>query len=153
MAAGGSQLGPLESVYVTMRDGVRLALDIVRPMGDDVTTKRDTILVMTRYWRGIKGDPPHGEAGRFVPHGYTVVVGDVRGTGASFGVWPYPCWREETLDFTEVLDWIVGQPWSTGRVVGYGSSYTANTAEWMAERNHPALKGIIPRFASYDPYE
>ncbi|RWI66018.1 CocE/NonD family hydrolase [Mesorhizobium sp.] len=153
IAAGRSKLGPLESVYVTMRDGVRLAVDIVRPMGDDANTKRDTILVMTRYWRGIKGDPPHREAGRFVPHGYAVVVGDVRGTGASFGVWPYPCWREETLDFTEVLDWIVAQPWSTGRVLGYGSSYTANTAEWMAERNHPALKGIIPRFASYDPYE
>ncbi|TIO26761.1 CocE/NonD family hydrolase [Mesorhizobium sp.] len=158
------KLGPLESAYVTIqRDGVRLALDIVRPMGDHANTKRDTILVMTRYWRSQKADLPPGDVDElvlhknfsslFVPHGYAVVVGDVRGTGASFGVSLYSRSRDETLDFSDVLDWIVAQPWSTGRVVGYGLSYTANTAEWMAERNHPALKGIIPMAASYDPYE
>lgn len=157
-AAKPYKLGPLESVYVPMRDGVRIALDIVRPSGDGDNAKRDAILVMTRYWRGVKGTPSNPSADAewtalLVPHGYAVVVGDVRGTGASFGVWPYHRSRAETLDFSEVLDWIVAQPWSTGRVVGYGQSYTANTADWMAERNHPALKGIIPRFTDYDPYE
>ncbi|RWI66019.1 MAG: CocE/NonD family hydrolase [Mesorhizobium sp.] len=163
-AAGREKPGPLESAYVTIpRDGVRLALDIVRPMGDDANTKRDTVLVMTRYWRGQKADLLPGDVDQlllhknfsslFVPHGYAVVVGDVRGTGASFGVSLYSRSRDETLDFSDVLDWIVAQPWSTGRVVGYGLSYTANTAEWMAERNHPALRGIIPMAASYDPYE
>ncbi|TIX78051.1 MAG: CocE/NonD family hydrolase, partial [Mesorhizobium sp.] len=147
------KLGLLESAYVTMRDGVRLALDLVRPRDEGADKKCDSILVMTRYWRGIKGQSSNDWADLLVPHGYAVVVGDVRGTGASFGVWPHHRTRNETLDFTEVLDWIVAQPWSTGRVVGYGLSYTANTADWMAERNHPALKGIIPRFADYDPYE
>ncbi|MER9914114.1 CocE/NonD family hydrolase [Mesorhizobium sp. M0050] len=147
------KISPVESVYVTMRDGVRLALDLVRSMDEDVGTKHDTILVMTRYWRGIKGSSSNQYADLFVPKGYAVVVGDVRGTGASFGVWPHHRARAETLDFTEVMDWIVAQPWSTGQVVGYGLSYTANTADWMAERNHPALKGIIPRFADYDSYE
>ncbi|SJM32671.1 CocE/NonD family hydrolase [Mesorhizobium delmotii] len=150
---GRYKVGPLESAYVTMRDGVSLALDVVRPMDEDAKTKRDTILVMTRYWRGIKGHPSNPFADLFVPQGYAVVVGDVRGTGASFGVWPHHRARAETLDFAEVLDWIVAQPWSTGRVVGYGLSYTANTADRMAEQNHPALKGIVPRFADYDPYE
>jgi uncharacterized protein len=144
--------GPLESTYVTMRDGVRLALDVVRPTGD-VHAKRDTILVMTRYWRGMKGDTSNPYAELLVPHGYAVVVGDVRGSGASSGRWLHQRSRAETLDFTDVLDWIVAQPWSTGRVVGYGNSYTANTADWMVERNHPALKGIASRFADYDPYE
>ncbi|WP_447774175.1 CocE/NonD family hydrolase [Variovorax boronicumulans] len=144
--------GPLESTYVPMRDGVRLALDIVRPIGG-AEVKRDTILVMTRYWRGIKGDASNSYAELLVPHGYAVVVGDVRGSGASFGRWPHQRSRAETLDFTDVLDWIVSQPWSTGRVIGYGNSYTANTADWMVERNHPALKGIASRFADYDPYE
>ncbi|MER9026573.1 CocE/NonD family hydrolase [Mesorhizobium sp. M0815] len=147
------KVGPLESTYVTMRDGVKLALDIVRPMDEDARTKRDTILVMTRYWRGISGSGSNPYVDLFAPQGYAVVVGDVRGTGASFGVWHHHRARAETLDFTEVLDWIVAQSWSTGQVVGYGLSYTANTADWMAERNHPALKGIIPRFADYDPYE
>ncbi|MER9457348.1 CocE/NonD family hydrolase [Mesorhizobium sp. M0478] len=147
------KVSPVESVYVTMRDGVRIALDVVRPTDEDVGTKHDTILVMTRYWRGIKGSSSNHYADLFVPKGYAVVVGDVRGTGASFGVWPHHRARAETLDFTEVMDWIVAQPWSTGQVVGYGLSYTANTADWMAERNHPALKGIVPRFADYDSYE
>jgi len=147
------KLGPVESAYVTMRDGVKIALDIVRPMDEDATSKRDTILIMTRYWRGIKGRPTNDYAELFAARGYAVVVGDVRGTGASYGVWPHHRARPETLDFSEVLDWIVAQPWSTGQVIGYGLSYTANTADWMAERNHPALKGIIPRFADYDPYE
>ncbi|MER9420600.1 CocE/NonD family hydrolase [Mesorhizobium sp. M0306] len=146
-------LGPVESLYVPMRDGVRIALDVFRPMGDDANTKRDTILVMTRYWRGTKGELSNEWADLLVPNGFAVVVGDSRGTGASFGHWPYHRARAETLDFSEVLDWIVAQPWSTGQVVGYGLSYTANTADWMAERNHPALKGIIPRFTDYDPYE
>jgi uncharacterized protein len=136
-----------------MRDGVKIALDYVRPVDDAADTKRDTILVMTRYWRGIKGEPSNKYADLFVPHGFGVVVGDVRGTGASFGEWPHHRSRPETLDFGEVLGWIAAQPWSSGRVVGFGLSYPGNTSEWMAERNHPALKGIIPQSAGYDPYE
>ncbi|MER9490169.1 CocE/NonD family hydrolase [Mesorhizobium sp. M0563] len=153
VAAMRCEVGPVESTYVTMRDGVKLALDVSRPSGKYSSTSCDTILIMTRYWRGVKGEPSNHFADQFVPHGYSVVVGDVRGTGASFGVWPYHRARDETLDFSEVLDWIVAQPWSTGRVVGYGLSYTAITADRMAERNHVALKGIIPRFPDYDPYE
>lgn len=151
--AGHYKLGPVESSYVRMRDGVRLALDVVRPMGDSTETKRNTILVMTRYWRGKKGSLSNCYAEMFVQHGYAVVVGDVRGTGASFGVWPGYRSRSEILDNSEVLDWIVAQPWSTGQVVGYGVSYTANSADWMAEQNHPAVKGIVPRFADYSVYE
>ncbi|KAA3448145.1 family S15 peptidase [Mesorhizobium sp. SARCC-RB16n] len=146
-------LSPVEALYLTMRDGVKLALDVILPVNNRAETKLDTILVLTRYWRGIKGSPSNKYADLFVPHGYAVVVGDVRGTGASFGVWPHHRERSETLDYSEVLDWVVKQPWSTGHVIGYGLSYTANTADWMAERNHPALKGIIPRFPDYDPYE
>jgi putative CocE/NonD family hydrolase len=143
----------LESTYLTMRDGVKIALDIVRPLNHAVNSKCDTILVMTRYWRGVKGEPSNEWADVLVSHGYAVVVGDVRGTGASFGKWPHHRARAETLDFSEVLDWIVAQPWSTRRVVGYGLSYTANTADWMAERNNSVLKGIVSRSADYDPYE
>ncbi|MER9350495.1 CocE/NonD family hydrolase [Mesorhizobium sp. M0227] len=87
-AAMPFEIGHVESTYVTMRDGVKLALDVSRPLDKDPSTGLDTILIMTRYWRGIKGRPSNHLADQFVPHGYAVVVGDVRGTGASFGVWP-----------------------------------------------------------------
>ncbi|WP_208245790.1 CocE/NonD family hydrolase (plasmid) [Rhizobium sp. T1470] len=147
------EVGSLESVYVSTRDGVRLALDVTRPMGDGESAKLDTILVMTCYWRGQNGEPSNRYADLFVPHGYAVVVGDVRGTGASFGEWPGHRTRDEILDFSDVLDWIAAQPWSTGNVVGYGLSYTANSATWMASLGNPALKGVVARFVDYSIYE
>ncbi|GLR59753.1 CocE/NonD family hydrolase [Rhizobium indigoferae] len=147
---GRHKLGDLNSVYVPANDGVRIALDVTRPMGDTVDSKRDTILVMTCYGRGKKREPSNSYADLFVPHGYAVVVGDVRGTGASFGVWPGHRSREEILDFSDILDWIAEQSWSTGNVVAYGLSYTANSADLIASRNHSALKGIVPRYVDYD---
>ncbi|MER8811228.1 CocE/NonD family hydrolase [Mesorhizobium australicum] len=147
---GRDKLGELSSVYVPAHDGVRIALDVTRPMGDTADTKRDTILVMTCYGRGKEGEPSNAYADLFVPHGYAVVVGDVRGTGASFGMWPGHRSREEILDFSYILDWIAAQPWSTGNVVAYGMSYTANSADLIASRNHPMLKGIVPRWVDYD---
>lgn len=152
-AARPYEVGPLKSAYAPMRDNVRIALDVVRPAGDGAATKRDTILVMTRYLRGVKGKPSNQYADLFVPHGYAVVVGDVRGTGASFGKWLYSRSTAEVDDYREVMDWIVAQPWSTGAVVGYGHSYTANTADFMAVHNHSALKGLIAESGDYDPYE
>jgi len=50
------------------------------------------------------------------------------------------------------MDWVVDQPWSDGTVGGWGSSYTANTNDWYAERNHQSFKAGISRFPDYDPY-
>jgi putative CocE/NonD family hydrolase len=135
-----------------MRDGVRIAVDVVLPDGLPQGTRVPTILVMTRYWRAWEGDGADVFQEFFTRHGYAVVRGDSRGTGASFGVWSHHRSRDETLDFGEVMDWIVAQPWSDGVIGGWGSSYTANTNDWFAERNHPAFKAGISRFPDYDPY-
>jgi putative CocE/NonD family hydrolase len=142
-----------------MRDGVRIAVDVVLPDGVPEGRRIPTVLNMTRYWRAEEGRDPGAasESGlnpvRFwVSHGFAVVVGDVRGTGASFGVWPHHRSRDETRDFGEIMDWIARQSWADGQVAGFGTSYGANTADWMAERNHPALKAVISRSPDYDPY-
>jgi predicted acyl esterase len=41
-----------------------------------------------------------------------------------------------------VLDWIVKQPWSDGKVGMTGASYTGFTAWAATKHRHPALKGI-----------
>ena len=143
---------PVQSLYVPMRDGVRIALDLVLPDGLPDGVRIPTILTMTRYWRSGEGEGPNELQRFFTGHGYAVVWGDSRGTGASFGVWPHHRARDETLDFSEVMDWIVAQPWSDGTIGGWGSSYTANTNDWFAERNHPAFKAGLSRFPDYDPY-
>jgi putative CocE/NonD family hydrolase len=149
---GPYEVGPVRSLYVPMRDGIRIAVDVALPEGLPEGQRVPTILPMTRYWRSWEGDGPNDLQRFFASHGYAVVWGDSRGTGASFGVWPHHRARDETLDFSEVMDWIVNQPWSDGTIGGWGSSYTANTNDWFAERNHPAFKAGISRFPDYDPY-
>jgi putative CocE/NonD family hydrolase len=149
---GPYEAAPVRSLHVPMRDGVRIALDIVRPEGLPEGTRIPTVLTMTRYWRAWEGDGANTLQRFFAGHGYAVVWGDSRGTGASFGVWPHHRSRDETLDFSEIMDWIVAQPWSDGTVGGWGTSYTANTNDWFAEVNHPAFKAGISRFPDYDPY-
>jgi putative CocE/NonD family hydrolase len=144
--------GPIRSFYISAEDRTLLALDLILPEGEPSPTQFPAVLVMTRYWRDEIGAPLSDIQTYYSGRGYATIVGDVRGTGASFGVWPYQRSRAETRDFTAVMDWIVRQPWSDGRIIGMGNSYLANTADWMAERNHPALKGIVPRFADFDPY-
>jgi putative CocE/NonD family hydrolase len=142
----------VRSLYVPMRDSVRIALDVVLPENLPEGRKIPAILTMTRYWRSEEGDGPSELEKYFARRGYAVVTGDSRGTGASFGTWPYHRAPDEVRDFGEVIDWIVSQPWSNGAVGGFGTSYTANTADWMAQLNHPALKAIVPRFPDFDPY-
>jgi predicted acyl esterase len=102
---------PARSFYLPMRDGVRIAVDVVLPDGVPEGRRIPTVLNMTRYWRAEEGRDPGAasESGlnpvRFwVSHGFAVVVGDVRGTGASFGVWPHHRSRDETRDFGEIRD-------------------------------------------------
>jgi uncharacterized protein len=144
--------GEVRSLHLPMRDGVRIALDVVLPEGIPEDTRVPTVLTMTRYWRAGEGDGPNPMQTFFAGAGYAVVWGDVRGTGASFGVWPHHRARDETLDFGEIIAWIASQPWSDGRVAGWGTSYTANTADWMPERERPELLAVLSRFPDYDPY-
>jgi putative CocE/NonD family hydrolase len=149
---GSYGVGTVQAVHVTMRDGVRIALDVLLPSGLTEGQRVPTMLTMTRYWRGWEDGEITPVQHFYLSHGYAVVWGDVRGTGASFGNWPHHRARDETLDYGEVIEWIIRQPWSDGNVGAWGTSYTANTADWMVERNHPALKAVVSRFPDYDPY-
>ena len=124
--------GPIKAVYVPMRDGVRIALDVVLPDPLPPGGKVPTILTMTRYWRAREGTGPDAMETLFTSHGYAVVSGDSRGTGASSGTWLHPRQPGEVKDFGEVVDWIAAQPWSDGNVGATGTSYAANTADWIA---------------------
>ncbi len=154
------------SFYLTMRDGVRLAVTLVLPKPLAEGDKIPTLLSQTRYWRDtelrapfkwfLKADDLNPRFKNFKPffaaRGYALILVDVRGTGASFGTWPYP-WHDETIqDSVEIVDWIISQPWSNGLVGAYGISYLGTTAELLAIIDHPAVKAIIPMFNHPDPY-
>ncbi len=50
-----------------------------------------------------------------VGRGYNYVVANVRGTGASTGIFGFLA-REEQQDHHEVIEWIAAQDWSNGQV-------------------------------------
>src|SRR3981189_3726493 len=117
-------VGAPDSVYVTMKDGCRLAVDVILPDGD-ASKRWPTVLILTPYIPrfalapGSNVEPsPNSYKYRdmFVPRGYAVVVVDARGTGASFGTRDSFRSPRERADYKAVADWIVAQPWSDGRV-------------------------------------
>ncbi len=147
------------SAYVAMPDGVRLALDVWRDATLTADAAQPCLLLSTRYWRAfdlVEGDPVlqplHGLACRAAMHGVTVVNVDARGSGASFGQRVTEWSREERADLWHVIDWVIAQPWSDGRVMAHGYSYGGNTAFLAASTGHPALVAVAPQFADIDIY-
>jgi putative CocE/NonD family hydrolase len=147
-----------------MRDGVRLAVDVHLP--DHRAGERlPTILRQTRYYRGIAFNEPFRRLpiqwlidhaaltrDRFVANGFAWVDVCVRGSGASFGQRPCPWSPEETADGKDLVDWIVRQPWSDGKVGATGVSYDGTTAEMLLVNRHPNVLAAAPRFSLYDTF-
>lgn len=66
---------------------------------------------------------------------------------------PCPWWLDgEVADGREVVEWIVGQPWSNGLVGSTGVSYEGTTAEFLATVGHPAVRAMAPRFSLFNVY-
>ncbi|HSE32621.1 MAG TPA: CocE/NonD family hydrolase [Pyrinomonadaceae bacterium] len=136
-----------KSFYLPMRDGVKIAVTLVLPEGLQANEKIPSLMTMTRYWRGKQSE----QANPFFPsHGYAHVLVDARGTGASYGIWKAPFSQDEIKDYNEVVNWIISQPWSNGKVGATGNSYTGNTALWLATSMNPAVKVVVPRHYEFD---
>ena len=96
-----------QSLYVTMRDGVKIAIDVVLPKDLPPDTKIPTIMNLTRYWRASQGQGVGNTQRFFASRGYAMVRVDVRGSGASFGRWSGPSSSDEVRDAGEIVNWIV----------------------------------------------
>ena len=148
-----------QSIYVTMRDDVKIAIDIWLPTDLEDTATIPTLIHATRYWRarqnvapGFENDNRFTEAESVNAQGYALVLIDARGSGASFGTRPYEMSVAEATDYGEIVDWIIAQPWSNKNVGAYGVSYAGNTAEMLALNRHPAVKAIAPLFNDFDNF-
>lgn len=149
-----------------MRDGVQIAVDVTLPAALPQPNRLPTILRQTRYHRrmNFRGPSRHPAirvlfdqqlAARryFVEHGYAWVDVCARGSGASGGRRPSPWSVDEVEDGREIVDWIVAQAWSNGRVGARGVSYDGTASEFLLVHHHPAVRAIAPRFSLFDAYE
>ncbi|MGB9113135.1 MAG: CocE/NonD family hydrolase [Acidimicrobiales bacterium] len=144
-----------ENVYVTMRDGVRLAADVYHPESEG---RYPGILSMSPYIKDIQQWPgaiSHSiEAGNtafFVPKGYVHVIVASRGSGLSQGQWS-PFELAQQQDGYDMVEWIAQQPWCNGSVTMLGDSYFGIMQWLVGLQRPPHLKCIAPVDASTDFY-
>jgi hypothetical protein len=101
---------------------------------------------------------PYGKSGVqtsgifFARHGYSVVAQDVRGSGASQGVF-YP-YTSDAKDSYDAVEWAARQSWSNGKVGTFGVSYSAATQLLMVHDHMlpPHLVTMAPGYASSSYY-
>jgi uncharacterized protein len=142
--------------FIRMRDGVELAYTVTLPAdasGQPAPGRFPAILVQTSYNKAAGAFVPAigGADPYMVKRGYATVVVDVRGTGNSQGVWDAFGAREQA-DYSEVVDWVIRQPWSDQKVGVYGVSYLGISAILTAASNHPAVKAAFPIVPIGDGY-
>jgi uncharacterized protein len=84
--------------------------------------------------------------------GFSVVRLDLRGTGSSGGTLADEYTDVERDDLRTTIDWIATQPWSTGRVGMFGTSYSGFNSLHMAADDVPALGAVVAMYATDDRY-
>jgi putative CocE/NonD family hydrolase len=129
-----------KNVMITMRDGVRLAADIYRPVptGEPIQIRFPALLTRTPYDKS--GSASEGKY--YAERAYVVVANDTRGRYASEGIWHGLA--NDPEDGHDVVEWIAAQEWSDGKVGTFGTSYPGGTQHALAETNPPHLTAMVP---------
>jgi uncharacterized protein len=142
-------------VLVPMSDGAVLHVNVVHPSMDGSTIAPGAfpvLLTQTAYNKNAPG--LNFQTDYLVQRGYTQVIVDVRGTGASQGDWASFDAREQQ-DGGEVLDWLTGPnrpAWSNGNVGGHGTSYGAISQLFTAAQRPGLMKSLFPIVPMADAY-
>ncbi|MEM6665774.1 MAG: CocE/NonD family hydrolase [Pseudomonadota bacterium] len=89
----------------------------------------------------------------FAAHGYVSMRVDMRGSGDSEGVMPDMYTPEEMADAHHIIAWIVAQPWCSGRVGMFGTSWGGTASLQAAIDAHPALHAVLASCATIDRFE
>ena len=153
-----------KDVAVTLRDGVTIYVDVLRPTG---TQKVPVIVAWSPYGKGqgtsqsvmgifgmvgldngiVSGlekfegpDPAY-----WCAHGYAICNPDIRGVANCEGnsvLWD----RQEGRDCHDLIEWLANQSWCSGKVAMSGTSYLA-VSQWFTAAEQP------PHLAAINPWE
>ncbi|GAB4349243.1 MAG: CocE/NonD family hydrolase [Candidatus Abyssubacteria bacterium] len=150
------------NVDIPMRDGSVLKGNIFRP---DADGEFPVIMSMTAYMKDRPWPVPEGHEAspgkyqvwelpnpeRWVPWGYALVRIDTRGFGQSTGK-VSALNDQEANDYYDAIEWAARQPWSNGNIGLSGVSYIAINQWYVAAKQPPSLKAIIPWEGLADQY-
>ena len=147
-------------VPVTMRDGVKVYVDVFRPEG--ATGKLPIIFTFSPYGKhGPKtfdifpgAGVPKGWISKYTvwesidpvvwtKKGYAVINGDSRGSWGSEGDLEIFS-QQESRDGHDCIEWAGTLPWSNGKVGMIGVSYLSIVQWGIAAQNPPHLAAFVP---------
>jgi predicted acyl esterase len=144
-----------KNVYFTMRDGVKLAVDLYKPEKEG---RYPVILSIMPYRKEAQLGSPmqgyHSEAvdpSVYVPKGYIMAEANTRGAGMSQGQYKFHDINEQR-DGYDLVEAIAKQPWCDGNVGMVGGSYLGWSQYYTAAQCPPHLKCITPIDCSTDFY-
>lgn len=123
-------------VRIAMRDGLQLhaVLHLPRIRAAGVPT----VVELTPY----VADGLHEDGVWFAEHGMAFLAVDVRGRGDSEGeFWPYV---HDGEDGHDVLAWAAAQPWSDGRTMLFGGSYSGGNQFLVLATRPASLVAMTP---------
>ena len=153
-----------KDVAVTLRDGVSIYVDVLRPAGTDEVP----VLVAWSPYGKSQGTAPSITAlftmlgmdngalsglekfegpdpAYWCAHGYAICNPDPRGIAQSEGD-SAMFGRQEAKDCHDLIEWLAAQDWCNGKVAMSGTSYLA-ISQWFAAAEQP------PHLAAINPWE
>ena len=127
-------------LMIPTRDGKRMATDLYRPGRDGVPVdgRFPVLLNRTPYNKGSL----HEQAVFYAERGYVVALQDTRGRYRSEGVFS----KVQPIDATDgydVIEWLAAQPYSTGKVGMWGTSFSAHMQAGAAQYDPPSLQALV----------
>jgi predicted acyl esterase len=147
------KLRPAKTYMVPMRDGVKLATDVMLPTSKP-GARWPALVVRTPYNR-------QGGVGRMAgllvpPAGFAAVVQDIRGRFGSEGE-DYPvhggCGWGHVQDGYDTIEWVAKQPWCNGKVGTVGPSAMGATQNLTLPTQPPHLTCAFVMVAWADIYK
>ncbi|HZU39527.1 MAG TPA: CocE/NonD family hydrolase [Solirubrobacteraceae bacterium] len=130
--------------YLTVRDGVKLAIDVRLPLGASGPGPYPTLIEYAGYGYADPAGPDSGIAKVAQALGFAVVDVNMRGTGCSGGAFNYfePL---QSLDGYDVIETVARQPWVLHHKVGMlGISYGGISQLFVGATAPPHLAAIAP---------
>jgi predicted acyl esterase len=155
--------------YFPSLDGTVLHADVLRPKGLSVDSKTPVVMQLTPY--NGHGDAISGQGGspgnappnpdsflataekmKLFERGYTFVLVDLRGSGASQGCfdWGGP---GQQGDVKAAVQWAASRPWSTGKVGVVGLSYDGFTGVMALASKPRGLAAVVTVAPLVDVYD
>ena len=134
-----------ERRFLEMDDGVRIALTLHFP---DTPPPWPVVFEARPYRKDDLSDATSIYRRLCDEGNLAVCRADVRGTGSSEGDAVDEYTARELQDHVATIAWLAEQEWSNGNVGMYGTSYSGFNSLQVAALRPPALKAIIPIYAT-----